>query len=281
MLRRLNLATEWDELTILGGSRAGEGTLLLLPQLSLALDIGRAHRSLTPMSTVCISHGHADHLGGLAYWASQRLLNSMAPGTLLVPGNIGDEVADLLRLHARLEGGKAYAVNLVPVGHGTRHHFRRDMNLEFFTTDHWVPTLGSRLVWTRRRLLPELRNSPSEDLAARRRRGQEITYEVASPLLAYGADTGPGIFAQAETLAAEVVLLECSFWNDDDLDRARRFSHLHLSDIVNAAPQLTCRHLVLLHLSRRNRIKDVEKIMAAELEPLFDGRLHHLIVDWE
>ena len=37
-LRRLQLDTSWGELSLVGGSRAGEGTLILLPQLHLALD---------------------------------------------------------------------------------------------------------------------------------------------------------------------------------------------------------------------------------------------------
>ena len=32
-LRRLRLETSWGPLSIVGGSRAGEGTLILLPQL--------------------------------------------------------------------------------------------------------------------------------------------------------------------------------------------------------------------------------------------------------
>ena len=104
------------------------------------------------MSTVCVSHGHADHVGGLAYWASQRHLNSLAPGTVLAPSPISDEIEDLLGLHSRLEGGKDYEVRVIPVQSGTRHVLRRDMALEFFDSGHWVPTLGSRLIWSRRRL---------------------------------------------------------------------------------------------------------------------------------
>lgn len=255
--------------------------MVVLPQFRLALDIGRPHRLLPPVTTACISHGHLDHLGGLAYWASQRYLNSMGPATLLVPESIVQDVTELLAVHARLEGGKPYDINIKPVSASATHPLRTDFDLEFFPTDHWVPTLGSRLLWTRRRLLPELAGAEPEELAALRESGSVITSEVVTPLMSYGADTGPGLFTNDQALDAEVVLLECSFWSDGDLERARTYGHLHISDLLEIAPRLRCKHLVLLHASRRTRLHEVEKTMAAELAPVFQGELHHLMVEWQ
>lgn len=280
-LRTLTLSTSWGDLLLTGGSRAGEGTLLVLPQFRLALDIGRPHRILPPVTTACLSHGHVDHLGGLAYWAGQRYLNSMGPATLCVPKAVEDSIATLLAVHSRLEGGNPYDITLKPVADGTVHTLRKDFHLEFFATDHWVPTLGSRLQWTRRRLLPELAGAESTEIAALRRSGTPITSEVVTPLLAYGADTGPGLFTDDRALNAEILLLECSFWYDGDIERARTYGHLHISDLLELAPRLSCRHLVLLHASRRYRLREVEQIMASELAPTFAGELHHLMVDWE
>lgn len=280
-LKTLNLETSWGPLRLCGGSRAGEGTLLILPQHRLALDIGRPSRQLTPVTTACLSHGHADHLGALAYWASQRLLNALGPARLCVPKPLQATVEDLLAIHARLEGGRPYDLSVVPVSDGDTLPLRRDFRLEFMATDHWVPTLGSRLIWVRQRLRPDLAGAAPADLAARRADGECITNDVATPLLAYGADTGPGLFADLGRLESEVLLLECSFWKDGDLERARRFDHLHLADVMEVAPRLTCKHLVLLHASRRTRIREAEDLMASALAPLITGQVHHLIVDWE
>ena len=114
-LRRLQLDTSWGDLSIVGGSRAGEGTLILLPQLHLALDAGRAHRALPAMTTVLASHGHVDHVGGIAYWASQRQLQSMGPARLFAPRQIAPGLDELLALHARLEGGDPYEIEVIAV----------------------------------------------------------------------------------------------------------------------------------------------------------------------
>ena len=55
-LCRLQLDTSWGELIIVGGSRAGDGSVILLPQLHLALDAGRAHRALPAMTTVVVPY---------------------------------------------------------------------------------------------------------------------------------------------------------------------------------------------------------------------------------
>ncbi|NOZ95629.1 MAG: MBL fold metallo-hydrolase [Acidobacteria bacterium] len=281
-LRTLSLETSWGRLTLAGGSRAGEATMVLLPQLRLALDAGRAHRALPPMSTVFLSHGHLDHAGGLPYWASQRFLNTMGQGTILAPRRIADQVVRLLHVAAELEGGRPYRVDVLPLDPGERHPIRRDVELETFATDHWVPTLGCRLLWSHRHLKPELAGLPGEEIARRRRAGEEVTSIDRIPILSYCADTGPGLFtASPQALEAEIVLLECSFYRPADRDRARRFGHLHLDDLVEAAPRIGARHLIILHPSRRQRLREVARFLDERLAPNLDATLHHLAVDWE
>lgn len=281
-LRRLRLETSWGPLSIVGGSRAGEGTLILLPQLDLALDAGRPHRALPAMKTVLVSHGHVDHLGGLAFWASQRQLQTMGPARLVVPSTIAAAVKDLLLTHARLEGGKPYDIEVVAVDAGQILQLRRDMDLGFFSTDHWVPTLGSMLRWRRHRLLPGLADLTGEEIARRRHAGETVTEEIVTDLLAYCADSGPGVFRdQPDALAAEVLLIECSFYRPGDHDRAVRFGHMHLDDLVAAAGNLSCRHLIVLHASRRHRLREVEEALDERLRPLLGCSLHHMMIDWE
>lgn len=280
-LRQLELATSWGGLRVAGGSRAGDGTLLLLPQLGLALDAGRPHRSLPPMPTVCVSHGHMDHLGGVAFWASQRFLNSLGPGTVYAPRAIADDFEQMLATAARLEGGRPYGVTVDRVEPGGRRGLRRDLELEFFATDHWVATLGSSLIWLRRHLRPELASLDETEIARRRTAGEEVTTVDEVRLLSYCADTGPGLFAdRPEVTGAEILLLECTFYRDEDRDRAARFGHLHVEDLLQALPGFSCRHLVLLHPSRRHRLREVDLEIERRVRPVAPCTVHSLAVDW-
>jgi ribonuclease Z len=281
-VRQLGLATSWGELRLAGGSRAGEASLVLLPQFRLALDAGRPARALVPLQHVVISHGHMDHVLGLPAWASQRQLNGISGGSVYVPSAMADGVRELLSTCARLEGGKPYDVEVVPIVPGQAIELRRGVTLRFFATSHWVETLGCSLEWVRRRLLPQLVGLEGEELRRRQERGEVITEEVRTPLLAYLADTGPAVFADQPLLAeVEVLVVECTFIRPSDRERARRFGHMHLDDLKGIAPTLRNRHLVLTHLSRRHRLGPGARAIRAALAGALRPELHLLNVEWE
>jgi ribonuclease Z len=281
-MRQLALATSWGELRLVGGSRAGEGSVLLLPQLRLALDAGRPARALVPMQHVVVSHGHLDHLLGLPAWASQRQLQGIAGGTVLAPPGLAGRLSDLLALAAEMEGGKPYDVRVTPVAPGASVRLRSEFDLAFFATSHWVETLGCRLEWRRRRLHPELAGLPAEELRRRRVGGEPITEEVRGQLLAYLADTGPEVFEREPSLFdVEVMVVECTFLRPGDVERARRYGHMHLTDLVDLAPRLAARHVVVTHLSRRHRLGPGGAKIRHALTGRLAGQLHSLNVEWE
>ncbi len=280
-VQRVQLATSWGSLLLVGGSRAGEGTVLLLPQLRLALDAGRPARALVPATTVCVTHTHLDHVLGVPAWASQRQLQGMPPGRLVVPAPQRAAFAELLERFAALEGGAGYGVEILEAHDGFTLPLRPDFELTFFATTHWVPTLGCCLWWTRKHLRPELAGLAGEQLARRRAAGEAITEEVRLPLLAYLGDTDPRVLDRCPWLATvEVLVTECTFLRPKDRERAARFGHTHLDDLAARAGTLGNRHLVLTHLSRRHRLgagsREIRRRLAA-----FAGRLHLLNSEWE
>ena len=168
------------------------------------------------------------------------------------------------------------------VAAGDRVALRRDIELAFFATDHRVPTVGCEAVLVRHHLRDELKGLAGTEIARRRAAGEVIEHITRTSLLSYCADSGPGLLAaHPEVLAAEVVLVECTYFAAGDRGRARDYGHTHLADLVAVADRLRCRHLVLLHASRRYRLAEVESFLAAELAPLVAATVHHLVVEWE
>ncbi len=281
-VHQLRLATSWGDLRLVGGSRAGEGSVVLLPQLRVALDAGRPARALVPLETVAVSHGHLDHLLGVPAWASQRQLQGMRPGRVLCPASLCAPVQRLLELCATLEGGSPYGVQVIPVHAGDRIELRRDLRLAFFATSHWVETLGSAVEWTRRHLRPDLAVAAPDELQRLRAQGVEITTEQRTLLLAYAADSGPEVLEREPWLKdVEVLILECTFLRPDERERATRFGHTNLADLVELAPGLRNRHLVLTHLSRRHRLAPGARAIRSALAGRFTGTLHLLNKEWE
>ena len=154
-----------------------------------------------------------DHILGLPAWASQRQLNGIPGGRVYVPPSIAGGVAELLATCARLEGGKPYDVEVIPVAPGEVRPLRRGFELRFFATSHWVETLGCCVEWVRHRLRPELRRARAgRSCSGGSAAGETITEEVRTPLVAYLADTGPEVFAAEPWLAeVEVLVVECTF----------------------------------------------------------------------
>jgi ribonuclease Z len=159
---------------------------------------------------------------------------------------------------------------------------RRGFNLRFLATSHWVETLGCWLEWVRRRLRPALAGASAEELRHLHEAGEVVTEEVSTPLLAYLADTGPGVFPENPVLSqAEVLVVECTFLRPADRERARRFGHMHLDDLVELAPRLENRHLVLTHLSRRHRLGPGARTIRNALDGALRPKLHLLNVEWD
>ena len=57
---------------VIGYSVAGEETVIQVPELDVCFDVGRAPHFCLTSNILCISHGHMDHLAGIAYYLSQR-----------------------------------------------------------------------------------------------------------------------------------------------------------------------------------------------------------------
>ena len=121
--------------------------------------------------------------------------------------------------------------------------------------EHKVPCVGFAFSSVKRAIKPEFEALKADGrlLAAKRREGVEIDHEVATPLFAFLGDTRPDVFARSPWLLDyPVVVTECTFLDDDQLERARRIGHTvwsELRPIVEANPATT---FVLTHFSLRH-----------------------------
>jgi len=57
--------------------------------------------------------------------------------------------------------------------------------------------------------------------------------------------------------------VECSFLGEDDRDRARKYDHIHLDDIVERASLFHTEGIVLTHFSMRYRPEEILEALEA------------------
>ena len=240
---------------VIGYSVAGEESVIQVPELDVCFDIGRAPAFALTSNILCISHGHMDHLAGLAYYLSQRHFQGMKPGTVLVPAGIAKFVDELLRSWRNIERQKTPYI-LVPMEPGQTHEVRRDFVIRAMETHHNGDSLGYALVSVREKLKAEYHGIPGQELAAMKKRGIEIQYKLEVPLVTYLGDTAAGpVFKNPDVVNAEVLLTECTFYERDHIQRSKAGRHLHLDQLADILPTLKNRHVVLLHVSRRTGVR--------------------------
>ncbi len=251
-----------------GVSIAGHESFYKLPGFRTLLEFGRAPEDVIGYSTVCVTHGHLDHMAGLAHHASRRRLAGLPGARVFVPTEAVPYVARWVEAAQRLEQID-YGVEIVPASPGDRIRLRNDLELIVLPGRHRVPTVGYLFSEVRQKLLDEFVGRPGEEIAALRSRGIPVTRREEIPLLAYPGDCSEEIFEVCpELFAARVLLLECSFLLPEDLDRAREYAHIHLADILARADLFRNETVVLTHFSQRYRPEEIRDALAAIPESL-------------
>ena len=270
---------------VLGTSLAGEESFVIVPELNLAFDIGRAPRELVGIDHILLTHGHMDHAAGVAYYFSQRMFVDNDPGHLYLPEPLVDPVRRLLRVWADIDGHEPPA-NVHAALPGEDIVLRRDLIVRPFKVNHpcrrhdrsVVDGLGYAAIEVRRKLKDEYRDCSGLQLVELKKQGIEITRRVELPLVAYCGDTAPGDFLELDCVRqAKILLLECTFVEPDHLSRARAGYHMHISYLSNIIPKLENERIVLTHLSRRSAFSEARELLRRELGAEAERRVRFLM----
>lgn len=270
---------------LLGSSLAGEETYVVVPEMNLSFDVGRAPREVVTVDHVFLTHGHMDHAAGLAYYFSQRMFIDQRPGTLYAPAPLIAPVSKLLRIWADIDGHEPPAV-LNAAEPGVDIVLRRDLVIRPFRVNHpsrrhdhtRVEALGFAAIEVRQKLKDEFAGLPGPKLVELKQQGIEIVRRIEVPLIAYCGDTAPGDFLDLPWVAeARILVLECTFVEPDHRDRARAGGHFHLDDLRAAFPALRNERIVLTHLSRRTPMSFAQRMLRKALGPAALERVSFLM----
>jgi ribonuclease Z len=256
---------EAPRFTIQGSSRAGVESWYRVKELGVSLDLGRCPDNLVGVARILLTHAHVDHAAGVPYYAAQRKLQGLDPGTVYVPAASLEGFRELIAAHERLEN-TTYQINLIGVAPGEEVELRRDLVVRAHAASHPIPSNAYEFLERRNRLRPELRGLQPEEIERRRALGEEVSDPAEASILFYTGDTDRRIFETCEAIfRSEVLLIECSFTWDDDRERARKYSHIHIDDIADVAGRFENKLVVLTHFSLRDSREEIEREVRARL----------------
>jgi ribonuclease Z len=214
---------------------------------------------------VFLSHGHADHIGGLIGLVNIRN-NAMGDRekelTVHYPkGNY--LVTEMMNFIARTNRRLSYSLEWVPLQPGDRIGLlagQLPRYVEAFPTVHVhnEVSLGYNVVEVRHRLKPELAGAPQEEIVARvKAEGKEsISEYYDQKLFSYGGDSvaiKPAYVADTEVLCHDTTFL-------DEEDR-KEYKHATLSEAIACAREARVKkELFCFHISSRYnaRLREIE-----------------------
>ena len=267
----------FGSLNVIGYSVAGEETVVQIPELDVCFDIGRAPHFALTSNIICLTHGHMDHVAGLAYYLSQRYFQGMKGGTILLPREIEQPIESMLRCWRSVER-QATPYKLVGMSAGETYEVRRDFVIRAIATHHGGASLGYSLVSVREKLKAEYHGMPGPQIAALRKTGVEVQYRLEVPMVTYLGDTAAGpVFDNPDVVNAEILITECTFYEKDHLKRAKVGRHLHVDQFAEIIPKLKNQHLVVLHVSRRTGIRKARSFLRKRVDPQTMKRIHFLM----
>jgi ribonuclease Z len=242
------------------------------------------------LNRILITHGHLDHILGLA-----GLLSTFMRWETIDQLEIYGGAAALDRIHdllysVVLRGGHApMPINLIPITSG-KFFDGPDFTISSFPVQHRSPDCLGYLFEekSRRPFLAEKAeelNIPNGPLRHELVNGQSITLEdgsVITPEMVMG-EYRPGTrlaalgdLGETDSLVdllqgVDGLVIESTYM-DSERDMAKQFAHLTAKQSAAFANQIGAKQLILTHLSRRYRDKD----MIAEAQMIFpDAVLAH------
>jgi ribonuclease Z len=263
---------EGFEGNLTGWSWAALKTSFYIPELNILLDAGLPVTSIPEF--IFITHGHGDHIYNLPMIMVE--MGDVRP-EIFVPEkilknvfNFIDSVYKLSTCNEKPKIHNKYTLTGVVAGQILERNIKnKKYYIKIFNCYHTVPTVCYGFSEQRLKLKSEFLNLTGKQIGALKKSGVDINYPEQFHHFCYICDTSHQIFnlkknplydfktsngeiyQDLEIFKYKTIIIECTFFEPDDLQQALDTRHLHwfhLEEIIKTHPDNT---FILIHPSRR------------------------------
>ncbi|MCJ7543022.1 MAG: hypothetical protein MUP47_00400 [Phycisphaerae bacterium] len=183
----------------------------------------------------------------------------------VVPAGLVGPIEALMSAWGRVEG-HVPPYKLVGVADGDNYEVRRGLIVRAFATRHITGSLGYSIIDVRAKLKSEYLELSGPQIVELKKSGVEITNRIEVPLVAYLGDTGKASYSHLPHVAnAQALLIECTFFDEEHLHRARVGKHVHASDLPEMLEGMSNAKIILVHLTRRTNMAAARRILRKTL----------------
>jgi len=211
---------------------------------------------------VFFTHPHPDHMSGFIQHLSTREMIGAGKSTYVMEDIHTDYFKDILHGWRGISRCSLQC-DILGVQQKQEITISRDHVVVPFRSVHRVPCMGYTLFHTKKKLIPALQGKPSHKIIEAKKLGQDIHVHQKIPLISITGDTTHHVFERnPEILDSQILVTEVTFFGDDvSPERAQKQGHMHIDDLLCYEEAFTDTKLVIMHVSSRYKMTDVETII--------------------
>ena len=260
------------QFSLCGYSLAALRTNFYIKELGIMFDAGLAAPAPL-LNHLFITHCHSDHIANLPFhiysYNQKEKIKIYIPKeiTTLIKNYI--ESAYLLSSYTfpeqlGIKNEELYLYNfygLVECSENMSFNVeikKKMYKIETFKCFHSVPCLGYGISEIRKKLKEEYKNLKGKEIAELRKKNVEINDEVYIKFIYYLTDTDKEILKNEEIYKYKTIVIECTFFKDEDYDNACKTKHIHWKDIEEYIKNHKDNNFILIHFSQRYDKSEIE-----------------------
>lgn len=263
-----SLSLPGTQLSIRGHSRGSEKTCFYVPELKLFLDAGM--QSYYNPDHIFITHCHSDHSFQLPMILTGLNRCGKPPPRIFVPRESQHLFEKFLLVSYQLRKGTEKArghYRVTGVDPGNEIDLKKTGHfVRVYQLHHNVPTRGYGICQRRKKLNPCYSGLSGQELKKLKKSGININIWTEHKFLAYVCDTNIICFdTNPELLEYKYVMIECTFFHDEDMKESDHIHWKELRPIVEGNPNVT---FILIHFSMKYNCDEIDHFFAYEKKKL-------------
>lgn len=246
-------STSWS---ISGSSVAGIRTSFYIPELKILLDAG--NQNFNKVADIFITHCHADHVASLPLIILENINNKIIT-------NIYCPQDSVKFIETMVDAFLACNYNnfAIPkkyynfIGMCTNYLTNKKLNrqsiiIKCYNSDHTVPTLSYGFIEEKKKLKEEYKGLTNSEIVDLKKKGIDITEIQQFKKLVFCGDTTSTIFKRyPDILSYDSIIIECTFFEEDEVDTARQRKHMHWNNLKPVILANTSVKFYLIHISAK------------------------------